>query len=996
MNQEKSSQLESLKKLSSYQVTDYRRIEEMQSDGFVLEHKKTKAKVFLLSNEDDNKVFCIGFRTPPDDNTGLPHILEHSVLCGSEKFPLKDPFVELVKGSLNTFLNAMTYPDKTVYPVASCNEKDFQNLMDVYMDAVLHPNIYREEKIFRQEGWHYELEDEESPVIYNGVVYNEMKGAYSAPEGMLDRYTQSVLFPDNCYGRDSGGDPAAIPELTYEKFLDFHKTYYHPSNSYIYLYGDMDMAKKLSWLDEEYLCHYEERQVDSKIPFQKAFEKPAEEEIFYSITGEEPEENKTFLSLSTVVGTDLDPVLYVAFQILEYTLLGTPGAPLKQALIDAGIGKDVLGGYESGILQPYFTVIAKDADRQQRGEFLAVVKGTLRRLADQGIDRKSLVAGLNFYEFKYREADYGSTPKGLMWGLQSLDSWLYDGDPMIHLEYQKTFDTLKKAVDEGYFEQLIRDYLLDNPFEAVVILSPKKNLTAEQEAKVAKHLASYKASLSEKEIKDLVTATKELEIYQDTPTSLEDLAKIPLLTREDIGKEAEKIHWTLKQENGVQVLHHNFFTSGIGYLKVLFRTDGIEQEDLYYVGLLKSVLGGIDTKHYSYTDLTSEIYLNSGGVDFSVASYGNLKEPEKFTGVLMASVRVLYDKLDFGFEILEEILGHSIYDNEKRLREVLEETRSRAKMKLENAGHSTAVSRASSYFSPTAYFNEMVGGTSYFRFLEEICRNFDDRKKPVIEKLKQVSKSLFTRSNLLISYTADEKGYESLPKGMGKLTDHLPEGSGKKYPFVHVVENRNEGLKTSSQVNYVARCGNFRKAGYDYTGALKILQVILSYDYLWLNIRVKGGAYGCMSGFGRSGEGYLVSYRDPNLKETDQVYEGIVNYLEAFDPDDRDMTKYVIGAISNLDAPLNPAAKGSRALSAYLSQVTEEMLQEERNQILHASKEDIRALAGWVRAVLDTGSFCVVGNEDKIEANRDVFKEVRNLSGEQKLREIWNRRKQVL
>ena len=981
MNQNKGSQLAQLEKLEAYRVTGHRWIREMQSEGIVLEHNKTRAKVFLLANEDENKVFCIGFRTPPDDNTGLPHILEHSVLCGSEKFPLKDPFVELVKGSLNTFLNAMTYPDKTVYPVASCNDKDFQNLMDVYMDAVLHPNIYHEEKIFRQEGWHYELEDADSPVVYNGVVYNEMKGAYSAPEGMLDRCTQSALFPDNCYGKDSGGDPAFIPDLTYEKFLDFHRTYYHPSNSYIYLYGDMDMAEKLRWLDQEYLSHYEERQVDSRISEQKAFEKPVEQEIFYSITEEEPEENKTYLSLSTVVGTDLDPMLYVAFQILEYTLLGAPGAPLKQALIDAGIGKDVLGGYESGILQPYFTVIAKDANRDQRGEFLAVVKGTLRKLADQGINRKSLLAGMNYYEFKYREADYGSTPKGLMWGLQSLDSWLYDGDPMMHLEYQHTFDELKAAVDRGYFEQLIRDYLLDNPFEAVVILSPQRNLTARQEEKTAQKLAAYKSSLDAGQLRQLVKATAELERYQDTPSAPEDLAKIPLLKREDIGKEAEKLHWTEKCEDGIRVLHHDFFTSGIGYLKVLFETDTVPQEDLYYVGLLKSVLGGVDTEHYSYSDLTSEIHLNSGGVDISVASYANLKEPEHFTGALVAGVRVLYDRLDFGFEILEEILCRSVFRNEKRLAEVLEETRSRAKMKLENAGHSTAVSRATSYFSPTAYFNEIVGGTSYFRFLEQICKNFESQKEQVIAKLEEVSRKLFTRANMLVSYTADAEGYQKLPQALKKLTDSLPAGDKRRYDFHHPVENRNEGLKTSSQVNYVARCGNFTQKGYEYTGALKILQVILSYDYLWLNIRVKGGAYGCMSGFGRSGEGYLVSYRDPNLTETDRVYEGIVKYLEEFDPDERDMTKYVIGTISNLDTPLTPSVKGSRALSAYLSGVTDEMLQKERDQVLGATKEDIRALADLIRAVLATRSFCVVGNEDKIDANREVFGEVKNLSG---------------
>ena len=974
------NQLEAIEKLSAYRVVEHKTIEEMQSEGIVLEHKKTKARLFLVSNDDENKVFCIGFRTPPDNDCGLPHILEHSVLCGSDKFPLKDPFVELVKGSLNTFLNAMTYPDKTVYPVASCNDKDFQNLMDVYMDAVLHPNIYKEEKIFRQEGWHYELESKDAPLIYNGVVYNEMKGAYSSPESLLDSVTQKTLFPDTCYGKDSGGDPLHIPELSYEKFLDFHRTYYHPSNSYIYLYGDMDMAEKLTWLDEEYLSHYEERPVDSRIRAQKAFEKPVEREFSYSITDGESGEDATYLSVNTVVGDDLDPKLYVAFQILEYTLLDAPGAPLKQALIDAGIGKDILGGYESGILQPFFSVIAKDANKEQKGEFLAIVKGTLRKLADQGINRKSLLAGMNYFEFKYREADYGSAPKGLMYGLQCLDSWLYDGDPMTHLCYQETFDFLKKEVENGYFEQLIKDYLLDNPFEAVIVVAPEKNLTAKEDEKLAKKLADYKASLSEEELEKLVKATRELKEYQDTPSTPEILAKIPLLTREDIDKKAETFFWTEKEEDGIKVLHHNFFTSGIGYLKILFNTSVLPQEDLPYAGLLKSVLGSISTEHYSYSDLTSEIHLNSGGMDFSVTSYANLQDAEQFTGAFVASIRVLYDKLDFGFTMLEEILNHSVFTDEKRLGEVIQETRSRARMKLENAGHSTAVSRATSYFSATAYYNELTGGTAYYHFLEQLEKDYPAKKQEIIAKLQEVSRKLFTRSNMLVNYTADENGYEKLPETLKLLSAKLPEGSRETYVFTHPVKNVNEGLKTSAQVDYVARCGNFRDAGLAYTGALKILQVILSYDYLWLNIRVKGGAYGCMSGFGRSGEGYLVSYRDPNLKETNEIYEGIPAYLEQFDPDERDMTKYVIGTISNLDAPLTPSVKGSRGLSAYLSGVTEEMMQTERDQVLQATKEDIRALAAHIRAVLQTGSFCVVGNEEKIEANHAMFGEVSSLT----------------
>lgn len=971
-----NSHLGDLESLEAYKIVKHHTIQEMQSEGVVLEHKKSGARLFLMSNEDENKVFCIGFRTPPSDSTGVPHIMEHSVLCGSEKFPLKDPFVELVKGSLNTFLNAMTYSDKTVYPIASCNDKDFQNLMDVYMDGVLHPNIYKEEKIFRQEGWHYEIQEEQDPITYNGVVYNEMKGAYSSPEGILDRVTTETLFPDTCYGKDSGGDPACIPDLTYEAFLDFHRTYYHPSNSYIYLYGDMNMEEKLRWLDQEYLCHYDRQEVHSEIQKQRPFTETVEKEYFYSISEDDPEEDAAYLSLHTVVGDELDARHYVAFQILEYTLLDAPGAPLRQALIDAGIGKDVLGGYESGILQPYFSVVAKDANQSQKEDFVRVVKDTLRDLAEHGINRRSLLAGMNYYEFKYREADYGSAPKGLMYGLQCLDSWLYDGDPMMHLEYQATFDYLKKAVEEGYFEQLIRDYLLDNPFEALVILSPKKNLTAEEDACTAEKLAAYKASLDQEAVKKIAEQTRALKEFQDTPDSPEILAMVPLLERSDIDRKAETFRWTEKEIDGVKILHHNYFTSGIGYLKILFQTDPIPQEDLPYVGLLKTLYGMLNTEKYSYSELASEIFLNTGGMDFSIATFVNLEDPEHFTGAMAVSARVLYDKLELGCDLIREILLTTDFTDVKRLGEVVREARSRAKMKLESSGHSTAVARATSYFSAMASYNELIAGTTYYRFLEHLEKHFEEEKDHLIVKLQEISQKLLAKSNMLVNYTADEEGYSYLPNALKKLTALLPEKCKEAHVFAHEVSNRNEGLKMSSQVNYVARCGTFRNRSLPYTGALKILQVILSYDYLWINIRVKGGAYGCMSGFGRSGEGYLVSYRDPHMKETNQIFEGIVEYLRNFDPDDRDMTKYVIGTISNLDTPLTPSLKGSRGLAAYLSGVTDEMMQEERDQILNATKEDIRALADYVQAVLDTGALCVVGAEEKVEANRDMFGEV--------------------
>lgn len=978
------SGLDRLGNLSQYRIIKEKHIEEMNSEGVILEHIKSGAKLFLMSNDDNNKVFCIGFRTPPEDSTGLPHILEHSVLEGSDKFPVKDPFVELVKGSLNTFLNAMTYPDKTVYPVASCNDKDFQNLMDVYMDGVLHPRIYREPKIFLQEGWHYELESPEDDLTINGVVYNEMKGAFSSPDGVLDRYTRAVLFPDNSYSNESGGDPARIPDLTYDQFIRFHKNYYHPANSYIYLYGDMDMEEKLIWLDEQYLCAYDRKDcgVDSAILKQEPFAAPVEREITYSVTGEEGTENRTYLSVNTVVGTDLDPQLDIAFQILDYALIIAPGAPLRQALIDAGLGEDIMGGYENGILQPYFSVIAENANKEQKEEFLIVVKGTLRRLADQGINKKSLLAGLNYYEFRYREADYGSTPKGLMYGLWCMDSWLYEGDPLLPLEYQKPLDFLKKAVYEGYFEELIRKYLLDNPHEAVILVTPEVDKAAKEDQALAKKLAAYKASLSADEIDGLVRATRELKEYQEEPSSQEDLEKIPMLGREDINREDEGLVYTVKDEDGVKVVHSQMFTAGIGYLQILFNTDRVPVEDLPYASLLKSVLGYVDTENYTYSDLASEIFLNSGGINFSTTSYGDVNDPGKFTGVFVMTAKVLYEKIDFVFSILTEIINRSKLDDEKHLGEILDETKSKCRSKLENTSHIAAVSRSISYFSPATAYSDMMSGIGYYHFLENIAKRYaaePEYRKELVKKLQETIKRLFTADNLLIGYTADETGYAALPAVLKTFRAGLPAGEHTVYPFTCRLGNRNEGFKTSSQVNYVARSGTFYGSGFVYTGALRVLRVILNYEYLWSNLRVKGGAYGCMSGVTRSGEGYMVSYRDPNMSATNQIYEGIVEYLEQFTIEDRDMTKYVIGAISDLDAPLTPSSKGVQNISSYIDGLTNDMLQRERNEILDVTQEDIRALAGIFKAILSTGALCVVGNEQQIKAEEGMFMTTQNL-----------------
>ena len=561
--------------LNAYEVLQTEDLSDLKSKGTLLKHKKSGARVLLMENDDENKVFTIGFRTPPSDSTGVPHIMEHSVLCGSKEFPVKDPFVELVKGSLNTFLNAMTYPDKTVYPVASCNDKDFQNLMHVYMDAVFYPNIYQNDKTFRQEGWSYKLDNPDGELTISGVVYNEMKGAFSSPEGVLDRVVLNSLFPDNTYSVESGGDPEVIPELTYERFLDFHRKYYHPSNSYIYLYGDMNMEEKLRWLDEKYLSDFENEPVDSEIHLQKPFTEMKEVVQEYSIASEESEEDNTYLSYNKVIGTTLDEKLYLAFEILDYALLSAPGAPLKKALLDAGVGKDISGSYDNGVYQPIFSVISKNANVEQKEEFVRVIEDTLKDIVKNGINKKALRAGINYHEFRFREADFGNYPRGLMYGLQLFDSWLYDETkPFIHMQAIPTFEFLKEQVETGYFEELIQKYLLDNTHGSIVIIKPERGRTARMDKELADKLQAYKDSLSKEEIDALVKATKELEEYQEEESAPEDLAKIPVLGREDISREIAPIYNKELETSGVKLVHHEVETNGIGYTALLFDLSG--------------------------------------------------------------------------------------------------------------------------------------------------------------------------------------------------------------------------------------------------------------------------------------------------------------------------------------------------------------------------------------------------------------------------------------
>lgn len=966
--------------LAEYEILDEHRVEDVQSDGFILRHKKSGARIAILSNNDDNKVFYIGFRTPPEDETGVPHIIEHTTLCGSKKFPVKDPFIELAKGSLNTFLNAMTYPDKTVYPIASCNDQDFKNLMDVYLDAVFNPNITKYEEIFKQEGWHYELTGKDDELKINGVVYNEMKGAYSSPDEVLSSQIYRSLFPDNTYSKDSGGNPEYIPKLTYEAYLDFYHKYYHPSNSYIYLYGDMDVVERLEWLDKEYLSLYDYKKVNSEINKQPAFDEIKNVEAQYSITMDDSQENKTYLSYNRVVGDSLDEMLYQAFDVLDYALVSSPGAPVKQALIDAGIGDDVYGSYDAGILQPVFSFVAKNANASQADEFESIIENTLKEVVKTGINKEALLAGINSSEFKFREADFGQFPKGLLFGLNCLDSWLFDDmKPFIHLECFGTFAKLRKAVDTDYFEKLIQEYLLDNTHGSSVTVKPKRGLGNEREEALAKELSDYKASLSDEEIKKLIEDTEHLKKYQEEPSSDEDLRKLPMLTRADMKKNAMPFSNIEDELSDVKVVRHDIESNGIDYISFLFDAGDFAQSELGYLGFFTNALGLVSTEKYSYTDLANATNIYTGGISTGTASHPDIKDRNNFVFKLEVKLKVLEKNLDKALELMEQMLLSSDFTDTKRLSELVAQIKARLQANLSSSGHLVAAMRSMSSFSRYALYQDELKGIAFYRSICHIEKELSESPKSVSDKLAAIAKKLFARNRMLISFTGNNEAYGNAKPSLEKVIAGFNKMSAIGNQAEVHFNTAKEAFIDASQIQYVAKTGDFICEGYEYTGALRLLRIILSYDYLWINVRVKGGAYGCMNTFLRSGESYFVSYRDPNLSDTLDVYDRIPEYIKSFSPDERDMTKYIIGTFSALDTPMNPEAKGSRSLSAYLEGITYEQIQKERNEILNAQPKDIRRLADLVEAVLKKDSICVIGNENMIKESAGLFENVEKL-----------------
>ena len=900
-------------------------------------------------------------------------------MCGSRKYPIKEPFVELLKGSFKTFLNAMTFPDKTMYPVASTNEKDFINLMDVYLDAVFYPNIYEQPEILMQEGWHHELNKKEDEISIKGVVYNEMQGAFSSPEQILFRSIQHSLFPDHVYGFESGGNPDDIPNLSYEEFIDFHKRYYHPSNSRIFVYGDGSVEDRLKFIHEEYLEEFAESEIDSDIPLVKPWDKPDEIEKYYPISADEDEKEKTYLSMNFVTGESNNLELSMAIEILEYILMDSPAAPLKKALLESRLGKDVFGSYNNHLRQPFFSVIVKNSEREEKTKFRELVSRTLENIVKNGIDKKLIEAAINITEFHLREADFGSYPKGVVYCMQVMNTWNHSGNPIHPLEYETPLKKMKSALTTNYFEELIDTYLVNNTHRNLLVLSPEKNLAEKNAEVVRREMAALKQGLSESDVEKIISDTESLKRKQSTPDSPEDLAKIPSLSMDDIKREAEILPLEEKTESGVTVLSHDIFTSGISYVNLYFDTTVIPQDKIQYLPVLAKLLGEVSTEKYHYSDLSNEMNIHTGGIGFANSNYVEDRDDSTYYPKMVVTGKALSKKLPKLFELMEEIINRTQFEDKNRIREVVQELKSRKEMFITQSGHSVASSRLFSYFSQAGTYNEITTGLSYYKFISDLEGNFDEKYDDLVKTLKQITQDVFYQNNLLVSVTQPGDDYPAFAGSFSTFLDGLRSGDMLTHDYQFALSSKNEGLMTPGNVQYVAKGYNFKHLGHKYTGSMAVFSRIARLDYMWNRIRVQGGAYGAFAVFGRSGNVFMGTYRDPNLRASLDAFDQMADYYRQFDLEEKEMSKYIIGTISQLDAPLTPSMKGSIAASRYISHISQEDIQQNRDEVLSTSCGQVRDMAEILDAMMNENRYCVLGNESRIKEESELFGELMNV-----------------
>ncbi len=956
--------------LYGFKVLDARFVEEVNARVIRLVHEQSGAQVLKIANDDANKTFSIAFKTIPESDCGTPHIMEHSVLNGSKHFPVKSPFDILARGSLNTFLNAMTGSDITIYPIASMNDTDYFNLMHVYLDAVFYPLAVQDPRIFYQEGWHHELTDPEEPIVYKGVVYNEMKGAYSDPNRILEYQADRHLFPDSPYGYSSGGYPTAIPDLSYDDFVAFHETYYHPDNSFIFLYGDADLDTELEFIHNNYLSHFEQSGRTFTLPLQKPFYSMREQTEYYPVTEESDLDNQTYLSMSWIVGKNTDRSLYMSLDVLTDVLVNHESAPIRNALQEAEIGRDV-SAYVAEQKQNVVKITVKNANPEDKDRFRQIVMETLQRVADEGVDRESLEGTLNRMEFRLREGD--DAQKGLRYNFQSIRTWFYAQDPYLGLEWEKPLATLKTALDSDLLEETIQHHLIDNPHKLLLVLEPKPGMEQEQSADIKTHLADLKASMSDADIDSLVSSTQELIEHQQREDSPDALATIPLLERKDISPKAEWYGVDEREIDGIPVLYHPEFTNNVVYMQLLFDARVLPEELLPYAGLLAECLSLLNTERYSYGDLDNALNIHTGGFNTSVTSFLKERDDSQLLPIFSVSGKAMAPRVEKLLQLTDEILTRSRFEDPERLKDVLTRHQAQLDARVKSNGFPVAVTRARSYFSRQGLFTEKTRGLDYYRFVTALVDSFDTRKQDIMDNLTRTAELLFNRNNLIVAVTCDENNYSTVQSHLPLLAETLRAEKSTAADNHWTVVPRNEGMMTSSKVQYVVQGYNFKTLGYEWSGKLRVLDQVLSRDYLQTQLRVLGGAYGGFTDISPNGQFLFLSYRDPNLSETLENYKKTTDFLTSFEATEDEMTRFIIGTIANMDRPLTPSQKGRRAVRYHFETVSREDLQTDRTAVLNTTPTDLQDMAGMVSDIIDQQIYCVYGNQEKLESEKQLF-----------------------
>jgi hypothetical protein len=935
----------------------------------------------MVQPTEENKTFGVVFRTPPETSNGIAHVLEHSVLCGSRKYPLKEPFVELLKSSLQTFLNAMTFPDRTCYPVASCNLQDFYNLIDVYLDAVLHPRAVKDPLVLAQEGWHYEVEDKEDPLTYKGVVFNEMKGVYSNPDGSHRRFANQMLFPDNAYGIDSGGDPTVIPSLTFDYLKEFHGKHYHPSNAKFWFYGDDAPDKRLELLNN-FLSEFDKIQVDTAVMPQPLFTEPRRAVNEFAVGQDEDTTKKTMASVNWVLsGGQLDTKTKLALSFLDYLLTGTAAAPLNKALVDSGLGSRVIGGgLSDGLIQPTFSIGLKDIQSEDVGKVEELVTETLSRLAEQGFDSDAVKAAINTIEFQNREMNTGSFPKGLALLFAAVDNWNYDNDPFENLKFEKPLEELKGRLERGekVFEDLIQEFLLGNQHKVTVESHPSKEMNSKIEETEKAELAAHRSTLDDAAVEQLISETRALKHIQETPDDPAAMKTVPRLTLSDIPKEAPKIPTEIRKSanHSYVALVHAMETSGVIYADLAFSLASVPEDLHPLIPMFTASLTQLGTSEGDFVSLTKRIGMHTGGLRVSPMALNKRGEAEAASFIVIRG-KTMAAQVDELLALVKEIALGVDWSNQERFVQLLRQAKSGAQSGLIASGHSVASTRLSARTSKAGWLNEQWGGLSQYEYLSQLLEEVEGGGWDAVSaKLQALQSFIFNQAaTTVLNITADGENIDAVQAKMEQFTSELPKSGVDGRETLHPsVGHHAEGIVVPTQVNYVAKGANLYEAGYKFHGSALVISKFLGTTYLWDRVRVSGGAYGGFCSFDhRSGDFKFLSYRDPNLAQTWKTYDGAPDFLKDIHLDEDELNKAIIGCMGDIDSYMLPDAKGYQAMLRHLLGESEEYRQKLRDEVLSTSLEDFKNFGKALEAVAEKGALCVVGSKDAIEAVQDEF-----------------------